>query len=274
VRILPEQLGVGRNASTIPAIEVHLVKRKIFLPHCVKSTLRLITPGTSQYGGNGGRTAPTEVAVTHLLFDAWPDHSVPSTKQNQKALIDLIHSLDSVNRLSPYATSSNPDPPMIVHCSAGVGRTGTFIALCSLLRSTGLLPSPHKRVRGGGPPRLGSSPMGPLEGDFEEEDPVIREIDGLREQRMRMMEGLEQFKLLYQVWGEAVSMERDTAREREEEALRERRNGNVNGGIMGAGKRVRANSFGGVGSAGGNTNWRLQERQQGGGEWNLFGKKS
>ncbi|XP_047347124.1 tyrosine-protein phosphatase non-receptor type 5-like isoform X2 [Vespa velutina] len=52
--------------------------------------------------------------VQHYWYDSWPDHAVP---QAADALVNLAA---EVNALSG---------PVVVHCSAGIGRTGCFIAL-------------------------------------------------------------------------------------------------------------------------------------------------
>ncbi|XP_071097868.1 uncharacterized protein [Haliotis cracherodii] len=61
--------------------------------------------------------------VTQLHFTSWPDHDVPSAP----ALVGFWKQYRSL-------TSSEEDitGPVVVHCSAGVGRTGTFIALDNL----------------------------------------------------------------------------------------------------------------------------------------------
>lgn len=61
--------------------------------------------------------------VMHYQYTAWPDKSVPDT------LSSLLEFRDIVER--------NPAPiagPMVVHCSAGIGRTGTYIALDILVK--------------------------------------------------------------------------------------------------------------------------------------------
>ena len=54
---------------------------------------------------------------------AWPDHGVPD---NHALMLNFVR---RVRKLHPY---SNPSP-LLVHCSAGVGRTGTFIVLDTML---------------------------------------------------------------------------------------------------------------------------------------------
>ena len=64
---------------------------------------------------------PLEVIQFHFI--AWPDHGVPD---NCAVMLNFIR---RVHKLHSY---SNPCP-LLVHCSAGVGRTGTFIVLDTML---------------------------------------------------------------------------------------------------------------------------------------------
>ena len=60
-----------------------------------------------------------ELTVTHMHYTAWPDHGLP---QNAMSLISFIR---RVRKEHPVSL----DQTLLVHCSAGVGRTGTFILL-------------------------------------------------------------------------------------------------------------------------------------------------
>ncbi|XP_036431713.1 receptor-type tyrosine-protein phosphatase eta-like isoform X10 [Colossoma macropomum] len=62
--------------------------------------------------------------VRHFHFTAWPDHGVPETTE---VLINFRHLVRE--HMDQYSRHS----PSVVHCSAGVGRTGTFIALDHLI---------------------------------------------------------------------------------------------------------------------------------------------
>ncbi|CAM9129590.1 unnamed protein product, partial [Lampetra fluviatilis] len=66
-----------------------------------------------------------ERSVRHFHFTAWPDHGAPT---GTTAIVAFARLVRANARLS--ARSS----PTLVHCSAGVGRTGTFIALDSALQ--------------------------------------------------------------------------------------------------------------------------------------------
>ncbi|XP_038667079.1 receptor-type tyrosine-protein phosphatase O isoform X1 [Scyliorhinus canicula] len=63
--------------------------------------------------------------VIHYNYVAWPDHGVPTgtTAENILQFVQLVR----------QETMERPGPIM-VHCSAGVGRTGTFIALDRLMQ--------------------------------------------------------------------------------------------------------------------------------------------
>ncbi|KAA0704992.1 Receptor-type tyrosine-protein phosphatase H [Triplophysa tibetana] len=63
--------------------------------------------------------------VKHFHFTAWPDHGVPLGTE------ELIQFRGLVRQ---HIESSPSAGPTVVHCSAGVGRTGTLIALDVLLR--------------------------------------------------------------------------------------------------------------------------------------------
>ncbi|XP_036439768.1 receptor-type tyrosine-protein phosphatase eta [Colossoma macropomum] len=69
------------------------------------------------------KTAETR-SVRQFHFTAWPDHGVPETTE---LLINFRHLVrEHMDQFSRHS-------PTLVHCSAGVGRTGTFIAIDRLI---------------------------------------------------------------------------------------------------------------------------------------------
>ena len=65
-----------------------------------------------------------DLEVTQFYYQGWPDHGVPQYATS------VLGFLRHVRRKHPPT-----DPtPLLVHCSAGVGRTGTFITLDVLLQ--------------------------------------------------------------------------------------------------------------------------------------------
>lgn len=107
--------------------------------------------------------------VVHLLFAGWPDFLVPEGEERE-ALVRLVALSAQRNEVD--------ESPRVVHCSAGVGRSGTFIALDWL---------------------LGELDEGALDEVGEEDDPVAEVVDALRQQRMMMVQGEPQFWFLYDV---------------------------------------------------------------------------
>ncbi|KAL2300541.1 hypothetical protein Nmel_013423 [Mimus melanotis] len=69
--------------------------------------------------------------VSHFQYLSWPDYGVPSSATT---LIDFLGAVKqqqrvAVSALGPRFKGHPGGPPVVVHCSAGIGRTGTFCAL-------------------------------------------------------------------------------------------------------------------------------------------------
>ncbi|KAK7911318.1 hypothetical protein PG985_013799 [Apiospora marii] len=116
-----------------------------------------------------------DMVVWHLLYKKWPDYGVPA--------LEDIESFFELMRLS-RAKNASPDNPRIVHCSAGVGRSGTFIALEHLMREvdSGDLEKYDEKNGGADAPDL-----------------VFDTVNTLREQRRMMVQAEPQFLFIYQV---------------------------------------------------------------------------
>jgi protein-tyrosine phosphatase len=140
--------------------------------------------------------SPQEKDVYHLLFSGWPDFLVPEG-EDRAALTRLIQlsaklnfgpsSVSSPNTKTNGAAESDfanseQDNPRIIHCSAGVGRSGTFIALDYLLS---LLYS------------------GQLDNIPADKDPIMDTVDLLRQQRMMMVQSEAQYYFVYEALKEA-----------------------------------------------------------------------
>lgn len=152
---------------------------------CTVRHMKLRTRGGSQ------GTDWVEKDIYHLLFSGWPDFGIPEG-DDRKALTQLVQLSRKLNKdaVAPKNSSfemfedkkgsvatSEELNPRIVHCSAGVGRSGTFIALDYLLNQleTGFMDD-----------------VGPSS------DPIAETVDKLRQQRMMMVQGESQFLFLYE----------------------------------------------------------------------------
>uniref|UniRef100_A0A8D8UCD9 protein-tyrosine-phosphatase n=1 Tax=Cacopsylla melanoneura TaxID=428564 RepID=A0A8D8UCD9_9HEMI len=100
--------------------------------------------------------------VFHFHFTSWPDHGVPQTRDTLARFVFEFRA-----RIKPDQN------PVVVHCSAGVGRTGTFIAIDTVLQQLDKL------------------------GDAGSVD-ILGMVYGLRKARKQMVQTVEQYEYIYQ----------------------------------------------------------------------------
>uniref|UniRef100_A0A8C7VV08 protein-tyrosine-phosphatase n=1 Tax=Oncorhynchus mykiss TaxID=8022 RepID=A0A8C7VV08_ONCMY len=111
--------------------------------------------------------------VRHFHFHGWPEIGIPA---EGKGMIDIIASVQRQQQQSG-------NHPIIVHCSAGAGRTGTFIALSNIL----------ERVK--------------AEGLLD----VFQTVKSLRMKRPHMVQTVEQYDFCYRVVQDFVDIFSDYA---------------------------------------------------------------
>ncbi|GMR54946.1 hypothetical protein PMAYCL1PPCAC_25141 [Pristionchus mayeri] len=99
-------------------------------------------------------------SVTQFHFEDWLDAKGPENTQN---LLDLVLKIKDHHR--------GKTSPVLVHCSAGIGRTGVFIALWQLISA------------------IDANPLEPID--------VMGRVKRLREQRIKMVQSSEQYSSLY-----------------------------------------------------------------------------
>ncbi|XP_071083720.1 receptor-type tyrosine-protein phosphatase mu-like [Haliotis cracherodii] len=104
-----------------------------------------------------------ERVVRHFHFTSWPDHGVPSAP----ALVSFWRMVKQEGKKGR---------PMVIHCSAGVGRTGTFIALDHLME----------------------------EAENENKVNVFMCVGKMREDRMNMVQTVSQYEFVHDVVLEAI----------------------------------------------------------------------
>uniref|UniRef100_A0A8C4XR98 Tyrosine-protein phosphatase non-receptor type n=1 Tax=Falco tinnunculus TaxID=100819 RepID=A0A8C4XR98_FALTI len=110
-----------------------------------------------------------ERTVWHLQYTDWPEHGCP---EDLKGFLSYLEEIQSVRRhTNSTVDPKNSNPPVLVHCSAGVGRTGVVILseiMIACLEHNEMLDIP-------------------------------RVLDILRQQRMMMVQTLSQYTFVYGV---------------------------------------------------------------------------
>ncbi|EDQ90861.1 uncharacterized protein MONBRDRAFT_15437, partial [Monosiga brevicollis MX1] len=74
-----------------------------------------------------------DMTVTQLHYIAWPDRGVPRTVVSFLNFLHLAMATQNAAHAQAKKQGEKFAPPLVVHCSAGVGRTGVFILIYSVL---------------------------------------------------------------------------------------------------------------------------------------------
>ncbi len=119
-----------------------------------------------------GAKVPQEVVQLH--FTDWPDHGVPADPRN---FVKYVRAVMAAQLEMGYAR------PLLVHCSAGVGRTGTFIGVYAILESLQHMGDPG----------------------FESWD-ILALVRAMRKCRPFMLQSLAQYQFLCSLLAPAVRM--------------------------------------------------------------------
>eukprot|EP00731_Ephydatia_muelleri_P019157 Em0011g1197a len=102
--------NVGETIEPFPGLRVTLKEATMFADYVTRKM-------TVELAGSAPLT------VSHYQYEGWPDTGVPSSATS---FIGFIRRVRSDNK-------QDGRPPMVVHCSSGVGRSGVFIILDSML---------------------------------------------------------------------------------------------------------------------------------------------
>ncbi|XP_034180769.1 tyrosine-protein phosphatase Lar isoform X4 [Osmia lignaria lignaria] len=109
-RIKCDQYWPSRGSETYGLMTITITDVQELATYCIR-TFQISRAGYSE-----------RREIKQLQFTAWPDHGVPEHPA------PFLQFLRRVRSLNPPESG-----PLIVHCSAGVGRTGCFIVIDSML---------------------------------------------------------------------------------------------------------------------------------------------
>ena len=116
--------------------------------------------------------------VVQLQYHSWPDHGAP---QRPTGLLQFVRRASQIHlaadsNSSELVIKETTNEPVLVHCSAGSGRTGCFIVLDWMLR------------------------LADDEGILD----IYSTVRELRQKRVNMVQTLEQYKFLHDALLEAI----------------------------------------------------------------------
>lgn len=151
--------------------------------------------------------------ITQIHYSSWPDFGAPASPSQILSLVDLSNQ-------TQYAASSPTEPPrpmgpeedenprpMLVHCSAGCGRTGTFCAIDSVID---MMKRQLKERKAGVTPMdiTPSNQAHEASGQWlfdDDLDLIESTVEDFRSQRLSMVQSLRQYVLCYEAIVEWVA---------------------------------------------------------------------
>jgi len=163
--------------------------------------------------------------ITQVHYASWPDFGAPASADQLLSLVELSNVMQRAASSSTQSTRSddpelNQSPrPILVHCSAGCGRTGTFCTIDSVID---MLKRQRKEVTSGVTPMEGMSASGgdyigkgkkasaAVDGDWifnMDVDLIEKTVEDFRSQRLSMVQSLRQFVLCYETVLEWIAQE-------------------------------------------------------------------
>ncbi|KAI9700728.1 MAG: hypothetical protein M1836_002097 [Candelina mexicana] len=154
--------------------------------------------------------------ITQIQYSNWPDFGAPAHPAHVLGLVEHCNAaVRAANSpvFPPRSGVSDPprDRPVLVHCSAGCGRTGTFCTVDTVIdmlkrqRSARLTSVPENAMRldshPGEPPTASSDTPNDDDNDWihrDDQDLIAKTVEDFRDQRLSMVQSLRQYVLCYE----------------------------------------------------------------------------
>ncbi|KAL8198393.1 UNVERIFIED_CONTAM: protein tyrosine phosphatase, non-receptor type 11 [Gekko kuhli] len=166
--------------------------------HCTKEYGRISVRNIGEQEVQGYHIRDLEIVRTdreerprrikHFQFFSWPDHGVPNEPGG------VLHFLDQVNQAQRSFADTGP---IVVHCSAGIGRTGTIIVIDILMDTI------HRQG---------------LNCDID----IPKTIQMVRRQRSGMVQTEAQYKFVYMAVQQYIATEQTRLEEEQRNTTKER----------------------------------------------------
>ena len=191
--IIPEESGTDIKAPPSEEEVPHVIVRKLTLSH------------------TGYPFEPLR-EITQVQHSSWPDFGIPTHPKYVLSLIEQCDAAISSHFLQKGVKASMPqsrgERPIVVHCSAGCGRTGTFCTIDSVMDML-------KRQRVFAERRNSQAKVDP-DTDISSDDDwikrddidlVAKAVEDFRSQRLSMVQTLKQYVLCYETVLEWIAKE-------------------------------------------------------------------
>lgn len=213
-RYWPKRIG-ERLVLEEQGLEVQLTEEREYSDiECVVRTLSVSR--TPVEGHIEGESEENQI-VYQIHYSNWPDHGLPTSAttllkvirfansiQAQRNEFEAFSSCSSATATETATPSTSQPGPMVVHCSAGVGRTGTFCVIDAALSLLGVpgygIPArpltDNETTQLVQSPVFASSPPSPTSPD-KNEDIIHTLVERFRQQRMLMVQTPAQFGYCY-----------------------------------------------------------------------------
>lgn len=176
--------------------------------------------------------------ITQLQYSHWPDFLAPASQSHLVRLVEACNRVSRHHQPPAESESGAPEPEgrrkVLVHCSAGCGRTGTFCTVDSVIDML----KRQRRAREGHqhPPSTSTTTTTTTTTAAKEEeggggepgwwlddvtDLVASTVEDFRTQRPNMVQSLRQFGLCYETVLEWLAQEKDKEKENQKQQEQE-----------------------------------------------------
>lgn len=163
---------------------------------------------------NGAHPSLPIREITQLQYSSWPDFGAPAHPAHVLGVVEycgtIIRGYPDNKEGSADKPAAKGERPIMVHCSAGCGRTGTFCTIDSVIDILKKQRQKYMARKGESNKNEDSEDDGPSPMDVDtkesdrdwfthgEVDLVARTVENFRLQRLSMVQTLRQFVLCYE----------------------------------------------------------------------------